>query len=265
MAHLNQIENARYQFNECLDRTYRQTPQPETLYIDPQTGNRLVIERKSISWPPDYPRLHSNDHLLAGSISNELRDLNVEDVYVLRLPPLIEGTRNELVAFGKAIAQRIRHAYPLREGQVIGTNKAGRHWSFCLQPLEDREDDHPKKGIIYIWEQRFFPVSHIDPYELPVGFENTLKQLYTSCVRKFAQYSGARRILVLDPHGKLRYNSANWWNDVFTVSPPPLEAQEIWSGIFDWVDDWERGWICEPLWGKHFERAPELKIEFEGH
>jgi hypothetical protein len=265
VSHLNHIEKARYEFIDCLDRTHRQTPQPETLYVDHRTGSPLVIERKSISWPADYPRLHNNDHLLADVISDELRDIPFEDVYVLRLPALIEGRREELLAFGKAVSQKIRLAYPIKPGHAIGSKKPGRHWAFYLQRPEDREDDHPKAGIIFNWEQRLFSNPYIDPSQLPPALETAVKQIYEACIKKFAQYSSARRILVLDPHGELRYHSANWWNDLFNVYSPPIEAEEIWSGVLDWVDDWEQGWICESLWGKHFQRRPELNIEIEDH
>ena len=75
-----------------------------------------------------------------------------------------------------------------------------------------------------------------------------LQDIYASCLKKFASYAHAKRMLVLDPHGELRYQDAGWWNRVFANVLPPPEIEELWSGIYDWVDDYSQGWMFERLY-----------------
>jgi len=66
-------------------------------------------------------------------------------------------------------------------------------------------------------------------------------------MKKFRPYSHAVKILVLDPHGDLRHKDVDWWQQVFKNQVPPVEIGEIWSGTFDWIDNYSRGWTFERL------------------
>ena len=55
VEHLNQTGGSRYVHRACLDRIDSKNPQPEAMYVDSERKLQLVIERKSISWPIDYP------------------------------------------------------------------------------------------------------------------------------------------------------------------------------------------------------------------
>jgi len=54
-------------------------------------------------------------------------------------------------------------------------------------------------------------------------------------------------VLVLDPYEDLRDQNGDWWHDLFSATPPPVEIEEIWSGIFDWNEQGSEGWIFERL------------------
>ncbi len=32
------------------------------------------------------------------------------------------------------------------------------------------------------------------------------------------------------------------------VVPPPFEIDELWDGMFGWLDDYEQGWVFEKLY-----------------
>jgi hypothetical protein len=38
--------------------------------------------------------------------------------------------------------------------------------------------------------------------------------------------------------------------------PPPSEIDELWDGMFDWLDDYEQGWVFEKLYP--IDRLPPL-------
>jgi hypothetical protein len=57
----------------------------------------------------------------------------------------------------------------------------------------------------------------------------------------------ARRILVIEQHGDIRHLGAWWWKRVLDVIVPMPEIEELWDGMFDWLDDYEQGWTFEKL------------------
>jgi hypothetical protein len=79
----------------CLDVIYRNTPQPEALYVDEGSGARLVIERKNLVWPPEYTVGHNNDHFVVDLVTEGLRDLITDDAYELQFDPSTAGTTAE--------------------------------------------------------------------------------------------------------------------------------------------------------------------------
>jgi hypothetical protein len=204
------------------------TPKPEALYVDSRTGESLVIERKTISWPSDYPRRHANDHFLVNRILEALPSSDLPNLYSLRLTPLIEGTQPELRAFAKTIVGQIRaHLSDLKEGQSIGSKKPGRAWAFYIRTPEEREDweGAARTSLLFTWNDS--GPDYIDPACLPSGLLEKIDAIYAGCKRKFIDYSEARRILLLHPHGRL-FSLPTWWREVFRGYPPPSDIQEIW-------------------------------------
>jgi hypothetical protein len=253
IAHLNEVMGTAYIYRDCLDITDSASPQPETLYEDLARRHQLVIERKSISWPSDYPHRHSNDHFVANLFSHELQmpQLN-DDLYEVGLPLLIHGTEKELRPFVMAAAETIRSEWPKVEaGLALRVRVSDRWWwGFRRVPGWDKKDGEPKKGLKFSWSGR--PITQlsgdfVDPHSLPEALVTSLNKIFLSCVKKFRNYSHAERVLILDPHGDLRYLGVDWWRDVFSHYAPPAEIGEIWSGVFDWVDDYSQGWMFERL------------------
>jgi hypothetical protein len=251
VAHLNDTEGTHYRHRACLDIIERTIPQPEALYVDAETGLQLVVERKSISWPADYPYRHSNDHAVGELLSRELRDLANDDLYEVRLPMLMEGRREELLGFALEAAKQIRANW---SAIASGSGLKGRvgdkwWWVFHRLPDWDREDDAPAKGlkIALVGPGRSL-YDYLDPGRLPDALASSIRKIYASCSAKFSWYPEARRILLLDPHGDLRTESADWWQAVLAGSPPPAEIGEIWSGVLDWITDDTEDWIFERLY-----------------
>ena len=58
----------------------------------------------------------------------------------------------------------------------------------------------------------------------------------------------ARRILVIEQFGDIRYVGPWWWKDVLEIVAPPPALTEIWDAMFDWFDDYEQGWTFEKLY-----------------
>lgn len=250
VAYLNRTEGTHYVHLACLDITERTSPQPEALYADTESGHQLVIERKSVSWPDDYPYRHNNDHVVGDVFSHELKDLAVDDLYEIRLPLLMEGKRAELQAYALHAAKEIRANWSsIATGSAL-KGRAGDQWwwAFHKLPEWDREDD-ASKGLKITWMGSDFSWEDIlDPAQLPNALSSAIEKIYKSCSAKFASYPEARRILLIDPHGDLQTESAEWWRAVCFELPPPSQIGEIWSGVFDWVADDTKDWVFEHLY-----------------
>jgi hypothetical protein len=248
--YLNRAEGTRYVYRECLDIADRKHPQPEALYIDSERSLQLVIERKSISWPVDYAHRHSNDHFVSEVFSKEMESLQLDDLYEFRVPMLIEGTQPELRSFVQRAARKIRlHWAKVAAGRILRERVSEKWWwTFRRVPASEREDEAPSKGWQFTFEgqasSRFDP---LDATNLPADLILALQKIYSSCVKKFNLHTHSRRVLVLDLYEDLRDQPVDWWHDVFSASPPPVEIEEIWSGVFGWNEAGSQAWVFERL------------------
>src|SRR4030095_9091487 len=118
--HLNGTESRGFRHALCLDRACRNTPQPEALYIEPDSGDRLVIERKAVAWPVDYIIGHRKDHLVADLLGDRLGTITEDAPYAIVLEPVLRGRDDELREFAEHIAcvatrefARVRSGHPI--------------------------------------------------------------------------------------------------------------------------------------------------------
>jgi hypothetical protein len=251
VAHLNRVEGTHYMHRACLDMADKTTPQPEALYVDPENGRQLVIERKSISWPVDYPYRHKNDHAVGELFAQQLRDLTVDDLYEIRLPMLMEGKRTELLSYAGEATKQIRANWSaIASGEGLKGHAGNKWWwAFNKLPEWDREDNAPSRGIkVTLVGPGLSFDDFLDPDKLPEALVSAIDKIYAGCSAKFASYPEARRILLLDPHGDLQTESTDWWRKVWPSMPPPLAIGEIWSGILEWITDDTQGWEFEQLY-----------------
>lgn len=165
VEYLNSTESRQYIHRACLDVLNRSSAQPEALYGDAERHLELVIERKSISWPVDYPYRHQNDHMVGDTFSQALGNLLSDDLYELRLPPLIAGKRSDLRSFALAAAATVRDRWPLPPEKAFKqrVNK-GLWWYFRRVPMDEREEGEPSYGLKVVWESPgIFSREYLDP------------------------------------------------------------------------------------------------------
>ena len=251
VEYLNQREGTRYAHRSCLDVMERRLAQPEALYVDENRGLELVIERKSISWPTDYPYRHSNDHFVFEVFSQALKDFRFDDLYEIRFPMLIRGKREDLCPFVLAAADKVRANWSkIQSGAALKERvTADWWWGFRRVPDEEREEGSSAKGLLATWVGRSMLLNdYLDPLRPPDGLSLALRKIYVSCAAKFTSYPHARRVLVLDPLGDLRHEPKDWWHSLWSTLSPATEIGEIWSGIYDFVDDESQEWRFECLY-----------------
>jgi hypothetical protein len=251
VAHLNRVEGAHYMHHACLDVADKTVPQPEALYVDSESGSQLVIERKSISWPVDYPYRHKNDHAVGELFAERLRDLTVDDLYEIRLPMLMEGKRSELLGHASEAVMQIRANWSAIAACNGLKGRAGNKWWWAFGKLSDwdKEENAPSKGIkVTLVGPGLSFDDFLNPEDLPGALVTSIDKIYAGCSAKFASYSEIRRIVLLDPHGDLQTESTDWWRRVWAHKPPPPAIGEIWSGVLDWITDETQDWVFEQLY-----------------
>jgi hypothetical protein len=247
VSHLNWLENKHDEHRFCLDQIDRPQPQPECLYVDGQDGTELVIERKSISWPESYPYEHSKDHVLAKEIYGGIAGIEFPDVYSLAMPVTGECSAADLREMGRFVAAQIRARYVDLESQKsMRIECNGRRFVFKIRPMEDRDNSEPSSGVVLTWAMS---LPMFDNDDMSARLRGQIQRIYAACVRKFAGYSRARRILMLDPHGDVAFTSARAWNEFFALDPPPEAIQEIWIGSHGVDDCGEDDWVIQKAYG----------------
>lgn len=239
--YLNAEEARSYTYEQCLDKSNRNTSQPETLYRDRETSQILVIERKTIVWPIDCIETHKIEHEISDIIYRELHGKFLDDYYQLKLPSLSplkpKKEERELLA-SKIVAN------------LLGTSSSGcpggSLMGYGLTRL-DRSEVEPNqgRGVTICWS--VLPMKSIDPCNLPPKLEKQLAHVFDACRKKFQSYISHRRILMIEPQGDLYFRGQDWWNTVFRTMTPPIEIGEIWQGVYDFLDDLEQGWSYEKL------------------
>jgi hypothetical protein len=73
-----------------------------------------------------------------------------------------------------------------------------------------------------------------------------------SGARKFSEYTNDRKVLLLDPCGEMKYLDLWWWKRVLSRIAPPQTISELWLAIYDWLTEWEEGWIFQKLYPLHY-------------
>ena len=252
VAYLNQLEGSRFTLRASLDRLHRNSPRPEALYSDSGNGAELVIECKSVVWPRDYAARHRNDHIIADALTKELRKLADALPLSIDLELAPRMSRDELLAFAREVSDAVRSGInSVLAGRAIGSRKGGRPWTCFLDP-EDRDPDFddPATGLIVRWTQPGI----VSPENLPGKLACEIQRLFHATVAKFCSYPKARGILLLDPYGSIRYTGDWWWARALKTVPVPAEIAEVWLARFDWVTDFEEGWMFERLHSRRSHR-----------
>lgn len=245
--HLNVSEGRRYVHEQCLDVAIRDRPQPETLYRDDSDQSHVVIERKNVLWPLDYAQRHHADHILFDLLMERLGPATRSGPYALTYSGNVSLNHRALREFADTLAHDVMPWIgKLSPGQGI-TSSVGQHrYRFWLQWSADRDEADPPNGLMIELVQK--PSSEIDdPKNLPPDLQTAIETCFRSCARKFADYQHARRILLLDQYGEMRYLDESWWHEVLIRIPPPDTISEIWLGIHDLVTETEEAWMFTKL------------------
>lgn len=243
----NHLKGANFEHRSCPDKIERNRPEPDALYVDVATGQVMVVEHKSLVWPPEYAARHRNDHMLMDKVLSLFGSEVVNGRFELELPFLLDASKQEITELAQSIADSSdEHRHELARGGVVSGVWSGRKWR--LRPLESDEVTGQQGGMVFSWDLRESRTNtNVEPPVLAL-----VDQLLEATTKKFAQYTAAKCVVLLELTGLTPILAGRCLMKGVT---PPCRVDEIWTGFYDYFDDGTEGWLFEEVWSKEPARG----------
>jgi len=222
----------------------RSSKQPEVLCTN-KSNNTLVIERKSLLWPPDYAKLHRAEHrfweLLFKNIGGKL-----EGNYTICADPIVEVSDTSIEKLVREILPHILpRAQNLRSGQGFSI-PVSVYMSIRKEYDNERDDDEPQSGI-KILSNEISCTELNNPGKVPSEFVTAIDKLMLSVREKMSQYDTSKKVLILNySSATLFFNcDGDWWLKYLTTYvSQPFSFNELWLS-FNYENE---NWIFEQVW-----------------
>jgi hypothetical protein len=240
ISHYNREFLTNYALTECLDviRIGGTTPKnPEVLVTDSVNAQRMVIERKSVVWPPDYIRRHEIEHDFAKAMWDIASGCFQDACYELTICGLQAAADDNRTVkeiahdIGSTIVRLPPSDLPLRGSSPV-------HWVFRQADVYEYGE---RKGIVVVHEDSMsFEVVSDDIAK--AGTTAAMQEQLAGASKKFESYSDARRVTLLDFYG-----TDLWEDDIPPLLPKvtiPPNIDEIWMSKREWTseDEFEIGY-----------------------
>jgi len=244
VSHYNRENGTNYVRTECLDivRTGGQTkPKPEVLVTDATRSTQMVIERKSVVWPPNYILRQQNEEDFAKVIWQQTKGQFQDDCYELtvsaqELGKLNSHTVKQIALKIGSILARKPSSMPLRSSTPVP-------WYFRRANTYD--DYGTRKGIVVIHEDPMmttFEDFNLD--EAIVGTAAAMERELAEAATKFIGYEAARKVVLLDFYG----------NELSGEDIPPLLERIVLPQVIDEIWMTKQVWVSEDDFETGFER-----------
>ena len=147
----NRTHAKTYCRSACLDVESRNDSEPEVLLVAPDEIP-IVIERKSVVWPPEHFAGHRNEHDLLHTFVGALcsrSDPFSDDVYQLVVNAISLAGRSKRDVHG--VATRIADVVLAHQGEARSSGGIARAepipWRFRPVPSCERDESVPTRGI----------------------------------------------------------------------------------------------------------------------
>jgi hypothetical protein len=240
VAHYNRECGTAYAHSQCLDVVKiggNPRKEPEVLLTDEKTSGQMVIESKSVVWPPHYILRHENEHAFADTIWEVTKGCYVGGCWEL----VVSGKEMDRLdnrpvrkiarSIGSSLVSLKSSDQPVRSLSPVNWvfRKAGGH----------EHGEH--RGIVVSYQDGMSPEDFCND-EAKAGTASAIQDAVVAAAAKFEKYQHVRRVVLLDFYGR----------DLDEEDIPPLmtgieipeTVDEIWMSRRDWVsaEDFEIGY-----------------------
>ena len=251
VGHYNGLHGTAYRRTACLDVEERNTKKPEVL-LEAQGEIPIVIERKSIVWPPgrEYLADHHKSHQLLADL---VRRLNLRDnpftgsphQLTVKARDLKGKSQKQVARFAEEIADMVL-SNPANAKSACGIASADPiKWRFRALSPDERDEIVPDTGIgIEVLEDELSGSgdNHIGIKE---GYAKEFNRWAENAAEKFAQYDDCRKLFLVQFFGE----SSVWLGDqeiveIIESAHLPKMIDEVWVARQEWVslNDFEIAW-----------------------
>jgi hypothetical protein len=254
VSRFNKLRGKAYYKSACLDKERRNTKEPEVL-LEAPGEDPIVIERKSIVWPPgnEYLADHHKSHQL---LDDFVRRLNQRDNPFTEFPYRLTVKARDLKGKGQRevarFAEEIADVVLSNPANAKSARGIGRPdpipWRFRALSPHERDETIPSTGIgIEVWGDGMSETRDI-PYRIEEeksGYAKEFNRWADNAAEKFAQYAHCRKLLLVQFFG----DSSLWMGDeeiveIIKAADLPKMIDEVWVARQDWVslNDYEIAW-----------------------
>jgi hypothetical protein len=151
--------------------------------------------------------------------------LDPDRAYRMSMRDDLRGPLAELKAWaydvGTAIVSRMS---AVNDGQTVRSRKPRREWSFRKEEPFEREYYQRQTGLRIEFVGQ--PMD-LDCDDDSAAVANAFREMLVSVARKFDGHEHATRILVVDPHGDLRWSGSTTWKDLLADLKVPAEIDQV--------------------------------------
>jgi hypothetical protein len=130
-------------------------------------------------------------------------------------------------------------------GTALGWRPPRRWWTFREESPGEREDFQLSTGLLISFEGAWTTLPSPD---LTAELSDTLNAMLARVGPKFQKHGDARRLLVLDPHGEVRFIRDAEWEHLLSAVDVPRNVDEIWLSFHDFVNPMVCGWMHQQVW-----------------
>ncbi len=251
----NKRHGTSYSRSKCLDIEIRDRPAPEVL-IEAPGKPPIVIERKSIVWPPEeHLSNHSNEHHLLGYFAAELRsqgDDFRDSLYLLSVQATsLAGRADRDIAATAGDIARIVSSDPDKAKSTHGIARSSPiAWNFRAAREWERDETTPTRGIGILIDES---TEYDDSAEFLrrrasalSGFSEEFDRQARSAARKFSDYTECLRLLLVQFFGDIELGpTEDEIKSMIVGSQLPEGIDQVWVADKNWVSayNFEVQWV----------------------
>ncbi|SNT13800.1 hypothetical protein SAMN05421770_104338 [Granulicella rosea] len=232
--HLNRVYGTAYALTRCLDVVQISgvtSKEPEVLLTDSENEQQMVIERKSVVWPPNYLHRHQLEHDFANTVWQHTRGSYRDATYELSLNSreFDQLDRKQIHDIANQIAAAMARVTP---EQLPIRSRTPLRWSFRKVPEGEQENQSP--GII-VSHQQSLSFDDPDDDSARAGTTSQIQSQLEAAAAKFNNYSECRRVVLLDFYGT--EIGEDEIPELFKDVTIPNEIDVVWRTVRDWTSE----------------------------
>ena len=245
-THFNTLYGTGYTLSRCLDVNNRSEKEPEVLLEAPGCVP-VVIECKSVSWPPDHLSDHSKEHYLGELLFAQLGGRFQDALYKITFDPAyLKGRKKkEIETIVEQTSGTVLTNMPMAKSQSGIGSSLPVPWH--LRPIShwERDETYPEVGLGIFFESEGFRADTPDKILPKKGYAQEFDRAAKNAAEKFVKYADCTKLLLVQFYG----DGSVWLGDkeiveIIQSAKLPTLIDQVWVAREDWVSeyDYEIAW-----------------------